>query len=158
MQTTFSIPALDNQTYTLETSVWSGKSKLLQNGKYLLPSKEKGMPYLITLSNGEIKKLFLKPKFPDFMPEAVVDNQVFPIFDKLPWYQYLLGALPFGLIFIGGIIGGAIGGGFTLVNFMLFRSEKNESMKYIKVLLFTSLAYALYFCIIFLIKTIFRQP
>ncbi|OGH13344.1 MAG: hypothetical protein A2687_05015 [Candidatus Levybacteria bacterium RIFCSPHIGHO2_01_FULL_38_26] len=47
----------------------------------------------------------------------------------LKWYEYFVCGIPLILIFIGGLIGGAIGGGAFAINIKLWKSSKSKALK-----------------------------
>ena len=60
------------------------------------------------------------------------------------WYDQVWLALPFGLIILGGLIGGAIGGGAWAVNRVVFEKTSNPVLRYVFTGLITGAAYLLW--------------
>ncbi|WP_263523493.1 hypothetical protein [Flavobacterium sp. SH_e] len=120
----FTLPDFPNNNFEFESNIFSGKSTLRQNGVLVEQSKEKGKPFLIKRTNDEIVKAFPKANIPDISSQALnIDGKKYPMANKLKWYEYIVGALPIGLLFSGGAIGGAIGGTATVINYTFFREE-----------------------------------
>lgn len=130
----FTLTDYPNDTFEIERSIMTGKVRLTRNGVELEQSNEKGKPFLLRRNNGTTEQLFVKSSFPDFAPFLELNGEKIEIVEKLTWYQYAIGGLPLLLIFIGGLIGGAIGGGLSAYNFSIFRGEDTETMKYVKVI------------------------
>jgi hypothetical protein len=155
MKYSFNLKQIPNSKFEIESFIWSGKSKIFKDGIEVAQSKEKGKPFLIPSENDKIIKAFPKNSLPDFAPTLEIDGVKIQIVEKLQWYQYALGVLPFGLI-AGGAIGGAIGALGTVVNFSIFRKEGSAISKYIKVLGIVLVSYSLYFVIVYFIQKAFE--
>lgn len=50
---------------------------------------------------------------------------------ELKWHERLWVGLPFGLVFLGGAVGGACGGAATLCNLRLMRGDRSAFQKYL---------------------------
>lgn len=50
---------------------------------------------------------------------------------KLAWYQQLWIGLPFALVAVGGMIGGAIGGAAWAINRQVFQKTQNRVLRYV---------------------------
>ena len=144
MKYTFQLPDFPAVNFELTTSIWTGKSKLKKDNVAIEQSKEKGKPFLIPSTNGAIVKAFPKPSFPDMVPTLEINGVKNLIVEKLKWFQYVLGGLPFLLLFIGGAIGGIIGALATITNFNTLRQEGSEASKYMKVIGIIVASYVLY--------------
>lgn len=151
MKHQFKLHDFPESTFEMETSIWTGKMTLIKDNVIVEQSKEKGKPFLIKNSSGEITKAFPKPTYPDFIPSLEINGTKHIIAKKLKWYQYVIGGLPLILIFIGGAIGGGIGGVASLYNFTVFREESTETIKYLKVIGVTILAIITYLALTMLI-------
>jgi len=63
----------------------------------------------------------------------------------LTWPQYVWALLPFGLVAVGGAIGGLCGGAAAGVNVSLMKGQRNASQKYLISGLATATAVVMYF-------------
>lgn len=144
MKHTFTLANFPGSNFEIETSIWTGKSKLTKDNVSIEQSNESGKPFLIPDRTGNIVKAFPKKSLPDFGPSLEINGVKNHIFKKLEWYQYTLGALPILMLFFGGAIGGGIGGVATMINFNIFREEGSEPLKYLKVVGVIIAAFLLY--------------
>jgi hypothetical protein len=64
---------------------------------------------------------------------------------KLKPYEHVIAGLPFGLIAIGGMIGGACGGCAYALNTAIFKKDLPTPLKYLYTTLVTLGAVAVYF-------------
>lgn len=134
-----------NDTFEIEHSAMTGKVKITKNGVELKQSTEKGKPFLLIQENGVVEHLYVKGSFPDFAPFLELNGEKIEIVEKLKWYQYAIGGLPMLLIFVGGLIGGGIGGSFRQpIIFRYFVGDNTEVMKYVKVIGITILGFVVY--------------
>ena len=69
----------------------------------------------------------------------------------LPWYQYLIAALPLGLL-VGGALGGGLGAAAAYSNIFLFRSQLRPIAKHSAVLAVTFGAILIYIIIASLLQ------
>lgn len=146
MKYNFTLPDFPNVSFEIESSIWTGKSKLTQNGVIVEQSKEKGKPFLIKTAEGLLIKAFPK-NTADFSLTLEINGKKYRVAEKLKWYEYTIGALPILLLFVGGMIGGAIGGGCMVINFSIFREDGTILSKYTKVIGITGLCYGVYFLV-----------
>ncbi len=144
MKHTFTLPNFPDSYFEIDTSIWTGKSKLKKDTILLEQSNESGKPFLIPDKTGNIIKAFPKKSLPDFVPDLEINGVKNQIFKKLAWYQYTLGALPLAMLFFGGAIGGGTGAVATMINFNIFREEGSEPLKYLKVVGIIVAAFLLY--------------
>ncbi|MFB9053172.1 hypothetical protein ACFFVB_08780 [Formosa undariae] len=151
MKYKFQLPDFRDSNFEIETSIWTGKSKLFKDDVQIEQSKEKGRPFLIPNGTNDLVKAFPKPSFPDFIPTLEINGVKNLIADKLKWYQYVLGGLPILLIFVGGLVGGVLGALAAITNFNIFRQEGTEASKYLKVIGISIMTFILYFVLVTLI-------
>ena len=91
MKYKFQLSDFPNSSFEIETSIWTGKSKLFKDNVQVEQSKEKGKPFIIPNGTEEPIKAFPKPSLPDVVPTLEINgikNQIVP---KLKWFQYVLG-------------------------------------------------------------------
>lgn len=157
MKYAFRLPDFPLNNFELETPAWKGKPTLFMDGEILKQSAEKGEPYLIPAGNGTFVQAFPKYKFPDTVPALEINGQKNQIAEKLHPIQFIFGALPVVLLFLGGAIGGATGLMGALLNFKILRQEGSLTAKYLKVFGINVLAFALYTLIAGLFHLYFKR-
>jgi hypothetical protein len=145
MKHSFQLPDLPGSDFVIETSLMSGKSILYKDNVPVEQSREKGKPYLIPTPAGNFLKAYPKRVPLEFVPTLEIDGTVHHIVAKLSWYEYLIGGLPFMLVFIGGLIGGALGAAGMVTNYSVFRGESTATVKYLKIIGITVGVYFAYF-------------
>ncbi len=69
--------------------------------------------------------------FLDPIPQLIIDGKPHAIVEPLKWYQWLWGGLPFALAIIGGALGGLFGAIALFFNGRIFRSNMNNTLKYL---------------------------
>lgn len=154
MKYNFQLLDFPNSNFEIETSIWTGKSKLQMDNIQEEQSKEKGKPFLIPLAIGDFVKAFPKTSFPDLVPKLEINGIENQIVEKLKWFQYLIGGLPILLLFLGGALGGGIGALGAIINFNIFRKDGTEFSKYTKIIGIVFGSYILYFLIVTLFQKI----
>ena len=97
-------------------------------------SSEKGKPFLIPAETGEPVKAYYSQPLPDFAPTLEINGSKMVLGEQLAWYDFLLGAIPVLLLFVGVAIGGGVGAGAMLLNFNILRQHGSRLLKYLKVL------------------------
>lgn len=155
MRNSFQLSDFPGARFELETSMWTGRSKLFMNGNLLEQANEKGKPFLIPADKGQFVKAFPKASFPDTVPVLEINGTVNYVTEKLNWYQYLIAAIPMVLVLIGGAIGGVIGIISTMFNLSIFRQDDTELNKYLKVSGVVLGAFLLHFIIVYYVMQLF---
>ena len=150
MKYKFKLPDFPYSDFEIETSMWTGKSKLYMDNKPVEQSDSHGNPFIIPKDDGSYVKAFAKRSLPDFNFKVEIRGKEIIISEKLNWFQYVLGGLPLLLIFAGGLIGGGIGGAGTYINYNIFSQEGNAIGKYIKVIGVVIGTYFFYFLLYYL--------
>jgi|SRR5690606_6941178 len=154
MKYTFTLPHYPNSTFELETSIWTGKSKLWKDGELFERSSDKGKPFIIISESGELHRVYLKPDLPDLIPTLEINGVKHRIVQRLPWYQYVLALSPILMLFIGGALGAMAGLLASLYNLQIFRTEDSDIIKYLKVIAVSILAYIAYLVAAYLVFTL----
>lgn len=151
MKNTFKLQEFPHSNFEIETSIWTGKTKLFMNNTPIERSKEKGKPFLIP-SNEGIVKAYPKPSFMDPVAILEINGNKTQIVEKLKWFEYAIGGLPL-ILLAGGALGAVIGILGTAMNFGFFRQGGSEIAKYAKVIGGIIVSYLIYFIIaIFILK------
>jgi hypothetical protein len=74
----------------------------------------------------------VRPVFLDPIPKVIIDEEVISLAEPLNIFQWIWSGLPILLVFVGGMIGGFLGGSAFWFNTRIFRSkEVSEFEKYI---------------------------
>ena len=144
MKHSFTLPYFPHSNFEIETSLWTGKSKIWKDGELFERSSDQGKPFLIPSESGEVFKIYPKSSFPDLIPDLEVNGIKHAIVERLAWYQYAVALLPMILIFIGGGLGGGIGAVSSIYNLQTFRTADSNVIKYVKVIAVSVLAYIVY--------------
>ncbi len=76
---------------------------------------------------------------------------------KLAWHQQLWIGLPIGLVAVGGMIGGALGGGAYALNRRVFQNTRNPVLRYVWTGLISLCAVAVYFVIVIFILSLRKR-
>ncbi|HEY9060805.1 MAG TPA: hypothetical protein VIO64_09935 [Pseudobacteroides sp.] len=130
--------------------------KLYVDGKEIKKSADPGKPYLVNMKNGEMKKIFIKVKFFDYIPSVIVDGKEILIAPKLQTYHYIIGGIPMLIVFLGGAIGAMVGFAGMMINYKIFRSKMNAALKILSVAGITLAVYITYLGLAFLIGNMLR--
>jgi hypothetical protein len=156
MKYNFQLSDFPNSNFEIETSIWTGKSKLFMNNSEIKKSTEKGKPFIIPRADGSLALAFPKQTYPDLIPTLEINGKINHIVEKLKWFEYFVGGLPIILIFVGGAIGGLIGVIASLTNFNVFRQEGNPIVKYMKVIGITGASYLVYLLVVTLFTLLIK--
>jgi hypothetical protein len=147
----FSLTDFPDSSFKMEHSLWSGKIKLFQDEQPVEQLAEKGKPFLIKAADGTPVKAYPKTALPDLVPVFEINGVKHQTAAKLLWYEYLIGALPIVLVFLGGGLGGAIGAVGTVFNYSTFREEGSAGVKYLKVAGTIVACYVVFYLLAYLI-------
>lgn len=85
-------------------------------------------------------------------PTIVINEEKMPLMSSLKWHDYLIGGLPFFLMILGGLIGGAIGGISFFANMNYLRYHEGNK-KYIYVACITLAAAVCYMAVVTIVNT-----
>lgn len=151
----FTLPDVSDAIFELDQNLWTGKAELSCDEIPVERSAKKEKPFLIKTNDGAVVEAILKNSFPDMTLILEIAGKKYPITRKLQWYEYIIGGLPLLLVFIGGLLGGAIGGGCTVVNYMILRGGGSQISKYLKVAGIIVACYCAYFLITSLFLNLF---
>lgn len=124
------LPEFEGQDVRVQLAGFTSPATILVDGKNLPYGPKKGTFALVT-PGGEELAVRLRGGFIDPVPKIEVDGKVARIAPPLPWYVWLWSALPLGLIYEGGPIGGILGGLATACNIYIFRSTLKTPAKFL---------------------------
>jgi hypothetical protein len=148
---TVQVPGFEGRRIEVEVSNGFNSSRLLVNGQPAPAAPRRGL-FLLRRDDGREVTAQFKAGFPDPIPALLVDNQTIRLAEPLAWYEIVWIAFPLVLIFIGGAIGGALGGGATVINAQIMRSQQNTVAKYALCALVSLAAFGLREFIVSLIR------
>ncbi|MDR2283803.1 MAG: hypothetical protein LBE37_11365 [Sphingobacterium sp.] len=152
MKHPFALPHFPDAFLEIETSIWTGRTKLFKDGVELERSSEKGTPFLAESDAGETIKIYPKATFTELTPQLDIDGIKYSTQEKLPWYQNVLALLPMMLlIIVGSGLGGGIGAVGWILNLKTFKGDEPSATKYLKVIGISILSYVLYVLIAYLL-------
>jgi hypothetical protein len=137
------IPGFENHDIEIEPSGLIRGPRLLLDGKSA-PRGSKRHQYVLTLPDGSKSVVHLKPSILDPVPKVIVDGDQIEVVEPLSAIQLIWSGLPIIMLFIGGAIGGLIGGGAYWINILVFRSEMSVAEKYILTALISAIAVVLF--------------
>jgi len=120
-------PAFQSQRLSVEPASGFAGPKILLNDVEV--KRQKGRYPVISDSGTEIL-VKMKYNLVDPIPTLMIDDQPVKLAEPLQWYEYGWSGLPLLLMFIGGALGGLVGGYATVVNGRIFRSDRGLTAKY----------------------------
>lgn len=140
----FELSQFSGSQFELHKNIWTGKIKLFKDGEEIEAYSEKDKLYILPWQETENLSIYIKEIFYEFAPHLVINGIKTSIVPELKWYNYIIGALPILLIFMGGAIGAGIGVGATYLNMSIFRSQDELLMKYLKIVAVIIASYLLF--------------
>ncbi len=116
-------PALEGREVMLESRTL-GQPRLWVDGQAAQRGAKRGQ-YLVPTGNAGAVTVAVRPRLlgVDPVPDVEVDGQKVSLAEPLHPAAVVWGVLPLGLLFIGGAIGGLLGGLAAAVNLKLLRSR-----------------------------------
>lgn len=146
-----------------DRSKWSGKFDVYVNDSIVKPLKEKNRPYLVSMPDGSVKKMFIKNIFFDPVPRVKIDGKEILLARKLFWYEHFLAVVfPLLLLVSGGAIGGVCGGAAACFNYRVLRSSSFWPGKILKIFGISFIAFVcyifIYFCVLGIIHGVTGKP
>jgi hypothetical protein len=127
MQIDVQHPAFKSQHLSVEAASGFSGPQLLLNGEVV--KRRKGL-YPVVSDSGTETLVKMKYNLVDPIPTLIIDGQPVKLAQPLQWYVYGWSGLPLLLLFIGGALGGLVGGYATVVNGRIFRSDRGPTAKY----------------------------
>jgi hypothetical protein len=120
-------PAFTTQHLAVETASLLGGPKLLLNGEVV--KRQKGR-YAVAMDSGAETLVQMKYNLVDPVPTLKIDDESVRLADPLQWYEYAWGGMPILLVFVGGALGGLIGGIASVTNGRILRSGRGIAARY----------------------------
>ena len=119
-------PGFEGRGLVLREGLLSGASLWVDGARV---KREKGI-YVLRDNQGRSVEVKLKPTLLDPIPNVQIGDEKIRLAEPLKAYEYIWAALPLGLIFVGGAIGGGLGGAAAYFNLRLSRTEYPYAVKY----------------------------
>lgn len=148
------IPGFENQEIDVVPSGFVRGPRLLLNGN-LAPAGPGRNQYVLARPDGSKTIIKLKPTLLDPVPKVIVDGEQIEVVPSLGAMQLVWSGITLVLIFVGGALGGFIGGAAYWTNIIIFRSEMSRAEKYILTALVSGIALVLYLIASVLLSTLF---
>jgi hypothetical protein len=103
-------------------------AKLFLDGQLV---KRTGGAYAVLNDDGREVKIRLKTNLADPVPVLLLNGETVRVARRLTWYEYAWISVPILLLFVGGALGGGIGGFATYTNSHLMRSDRSPGARYL---------------------------
>src|SRR5882757_637987 len=120
-------PAFKSRHLSVEQASFFSGPKLLLDG--VVVKKEKG-GYPVASDSGQQVMIQMRYNVLDPIPTIKIGDAAVELAKPLRWFEYAWIGLPMLLVFAGGALGGFVGGGSTIVNGRIFRSDRSTAAKY----------------------------
>ncbi|MEM1041225.1 MAG: hypothetical protein AAGI91_01210 [Bacteroidota bacterium] len=136
-------PEIKGRRLSYGSSVWSGTHLFVDGERVKLKQGETE----VVDANGTAHRVRMRTRLLDPSPTFTVNERTIETASPLAWYEYAWCALPGLLVFVGGLLGGAIGGGAAYLNVHLFRTEEAGARRYVLTGLVSAGAFMLFFAL-----------
>jgi hypothetical protein len=120
-------PAFKSKHLSVEQASFFSGPKLLLDG--VAVKKQKGT-YPVVSDSGQQVMIQMRYNLLDPIPTIKIGDAAIELAKPLRWFEYAWIGLPMLLVFAGGALGGFVGGGSTVVNGRIFRSDRGALSKY----------------------------
>jgi hypothetical protein len=137
-------PAFKSKHLSVEQASFLSGPKLLLDG--VVVKKQKG-GFPVVSDSGQPVMIQMRYNLLDPIPTIKVGDAAIELAKPLRWFEYVWIGLPMLLMFAGGALGGFVGGGSTIVNGRIFRSERSTAAKYALAAVTTVAGAAVFFVI-----------
>jgi hypothetical protein len=137
-------PAFRSKHLSVEQASFFSGPKLLLDG--VVVKKEKGGCPVVSDSGQQVMTQ-MRYNLLDPIPTIKIGDAAIELAKPLRWFEYAWIGLPMLLVFAGGALGGFVGGGSTVVNGRIFRSERSTVAKYALAAVTTIAGAAVFFVI-----------
>lgn len=148
------IPQFSSQPVAVQPSGLLTGPKIMQNNQPA-PKGEKRGTFLLTQDDGtQVTASLKQANFLDPLPNIVIGEEVYPVAEPVPWYWWFWAALPFGLVAVGGLLGGLVGGTAAIINTRLVRREITAPLKFLLLGGISLTAVGVYFSLAVLVNSL----
>lgn len=135
--------SITGKKYFITQNAWSGKYTITIDGIAAQRVEKREFTYT---ENDQTSKVKLVGN--GFTELYLIDGETrIVVLAKLKWYEIVFAVLPLTLVFLGGAIGGALGGLSAVLIVAFIRKVKNVFLQLVTALAITGVAYLLYFII-----------
>jgi hypothetical protein len=145
MRYTVNLAGLADRKVEVESSVFRAP-RVLVDGQPA-PKGPKRAQFLVRGTDGRDSVLELKTKVPDPVPQVLWAGQTIKLEESLKWYQWVWSGVPLLLLFLGGAIGGVVGGVAVTLNVRILRSRMSGTGRYAVTALVSVAAFGIYLAI-----------
>jgi hypothetical protein len=128
MRYALNLVGLSDRKIEVQSSFFGG-AKLLVDGQ-TAPKGSKRSQFLVRGTDGRDSVVELKTTVPDPVPQILWAGQTIRLEEPLKWYQWLWVGIPLLLLFLGGAIGGLVGGIAVTLNIRILRSNMGAILRY----------------------------
>jgi hypothetical protein len=118
----------ENREFTLRPGGFFKGARLWIDGQEVPKGLKRGFYSLKRNDGQEVLARFRG--FLDPIPAVEIDGKITRVVEPLRWYQWVWGSWPVILLFLGGAIGGFLGGAAVAINAHLFRANVSPILKY----------------------------
>ncbi len=136
-------PLLVGKKVCLKTAGFLSGPKILVDG--VEPPKGANNIYIVTNYNGNQVNIRVRNTILDPVPLLEINGERFSALPQLSPVEYIWVLTPMAMIFVGGGIGGLLGGAAAYANIFVFRSKMTKPGKYLVTGGITAVAMLLYF-------------
>ena len=134
VEATIEAPGLEGRNLTVLSHFWKGPQLYLDGVKQKPFKKGRIISarfYKAESNGGQELVIKMVTKIWDPIPKVFIDGKKYRALPSLSWYEYVWICIPLLLMYLGGALGGIIGGVATLTNSRYFRSSRTTWQKYV---------------------------
>ena len=135
-------PSFTRQKLTVRPAGLMSGAKVLVDGVVVEPVKRE---YLLRDDLGKEVSLRLRANLADPIPVVILRGKPVRLVPALAWHEYAWIGIPLLLLFVGGALGGAVGGFATYTNSHILRSDRSLASRYALTGLVTISSLAVFF-------------
>ncbi len=129
-------------------------AKVLLGGVVVKPVKRE---YLLLDDLGHQVSMRLKTNIADPIPLVILRGQPIRLARAFAWHEYAWIGIPILLLFVGGALGGAIGGLATYTNSHILRSGRSRASRYALTGLVTLSSVVVFFVVAIALQSVIGQ-
>jgi hypothetical protein len=146
----------EGRQFYLKSAGLFSSPKLLIDGSPAPKGPKRGQ-FFLRRNDGREVVAQLRGQFIDPVPKVMIDGETISLVEPFKWYEWIWLCLPLVLLFLGGAIGGFIGGLTAAINGYVFRSKMNGALRFILTGAISGAAVVLYFVIAVFLALQFKK-